>query len=165
MLKIYRIKRTSASVLVNSNGKDIRIEFNGGSARNNGHGSFITSDPTTQKAIEKDRRFGTFDTGSIYLYEAIGSDDDNKSETKAEAKAETKSETKSEAKAEAKAENVKQEPAKVIAEANTEESEKLQMKFPEAKKHLIEKGISPDELKNFAQVKSHAGKLGIELIK
>ena len=71
MLKIYRIKRTSASVLVNSNGKDIRIEFNGGSARNNGHGSFITSDPTTQKAIEKDRRFGTFDTGSIYLYEAI----------------------------------------------------------------------------------------------
>ena len=145
MLKIYRIKRTSASVLVNSNGKDIRIEFNGGSARNNGHGSFITSDPTTQKAIEKDRRFGTFDTGSIYLYEAIGSDDDNK--------------------AEAKAENVKQEPAKVITETNTEESEKIQMKFPEAKKHLIEKGISPDELKNFAQVKSQAGKLGIELIK
>ena len=145
MLKIYRIKRTSASVLVNSNGKDIRVEFNGGSARNNGHGSFITSDPTTQKAIEKDRRFGTFDTGSIYLYEAIGSDDDNK--------------------AEAKAENVKQEPAKVITEANTEESEKIQMKFPEAKKHLIEKGISPDELKNFAQVKSQAGKLGIELIK
>ena len=145
MLKIYRIKRTSASVLVNSNGKDIRIEFNGGSARNNGHGSFITSDPTTQKAIEKDRRFGTFDTGSIYLYEAIGSDDDNK--------------------AEAKAENVKQEPAKVITEVNTEESEKIQMKFPEAKKHLIEKGISPDELKNFAQVKSQAGKLGIELIK
>ena len=149
MLKIYRIKRTSASVLVNSNGKDIRIEFNGGSARNNGHGSFITSDPTTQKAIEKDRRFGTFDTGSIYLYEAIGSEDDDKSETKAEAKAE----------------NVKQEPAKVITEASTEESEKLQMKFPEAKKHLIEKGISPDELKNFAQVKSQAGKLGIELIK
>ena len=149
MLKIYRIKRTSASVLVNSKGKDIRVEFNGGSARNNGHGSFITSDPTTQKAIEKDRRFGTFDTGSIYLYEAIGSEDDNKSETKAEAKAE----------------NVKQEPAKVITEANTEESEKLQMKFPEAKKHLIEKGISPDELKNFAQVKSQAGKLGIELIK
>ena len=149
MLKIYRIKRTSASVLVNSNGKDIRIEFNGGSARNNGHGSFITSDPSTQKAIEKDRRFGTFDTGSIYLYEAIGSEDDDKSETKAEAKAE----------------NVKQEPAKVITEANTEESEKLQMKFPEAKKHLIEKGISPDELKNFAQVKSQAGKLGIELIK
>ena len=145
MLKIYRIKRTSASVLVNSNGKDIRIEFNGGSARNNGHGSFITSDPTTQKAIEKDRRFGTFDTGSIYLYEAIGSDDDNK--------------------AEAKAENVKQEPAKVITGANTEESEKLQMKFPEAKKHLIEKGISPDELKNFAQVKSQAGKLGIEIVK
>lgn len=145
MLKIYRIKRTSASVLVNSNGKDIRIEFNGGSARNNGHGSFITSDPTTQKAIEKDPRFGTFDTGSIYLYEAIGSEDDDKSETKAE--------------------NVKQEPAKVITEANTEESEKLQMKFPEAKKHLIEKGISPDELKNFAQVKSQAGKLGIELIK
>lgn len=149
MLKIYRIKRTSASVLVNSNGKDIRIEFNGGSARNNGHGSFITSDPTTQKAIEKDRRFGTFDTGSIYLYEAIGSEDDDKSETKAETKAE----------------NVKQEPAKVITEANTEESEKIQMKFPEAKKHLIEKGISPDELKNFAQVKSQAGKLGIELIK
>lgn len=149
MLKIYRIKRTSASVLVNSNGKDIRIEFNGGSARNNGHGSFITSDPTTQKAIEKDRRFGTFDTGSIYLYEAIGSEDDDKSE----------------AKAEAKAENAKQEPAKVITEANTEESEKLQMKFPEAKKHLIEKGVSPDELKNFAQVKSQAGKLGIELIK
>jgi hypothetical protein len=147
MLKIYRIKRTSASVLVNSNGKDIRIEFNGGSARNNGHGSFITSDPTTQKAIEKDRRFGTFDTGSIYLYEAIGSEDGNKAE------------------AEAKAENVKQEPAKVITKANTEESEKLQMKFPEAKKHLIEKGISPDELKNFAQVKSQAGKLGIELIK
>lgn len=147
MLKIYRIKRTSASVLVNSNGKDIRIEFNGGSARNNGHGSFITSDPTTQKAIEKDRRFGTFDTGSIYLYEAIGSDDGNKAE------------------AEAKADNVKQEPAKVITEVNTEESEKLQMKFPEAKKHLIEKGISPDELKNFAQVKSQAGKLGIELIK
>ena len=147
MLKIYRIKRTSASVLVNSNGKDIRIEFNGGSARNNGHGSFITSDPTTQKAIEKDRRFGTFDTGSIYLYEAIGSEDGNKAE------------------AEAKAENVKQEPAKVITETNTEESEKLQMKFPEAKKHLIEKGISPDELKNFAQVKSQAGKLGIELIK
>lgn len=145
MLKIYRIKRTSASVLVNSNGKDIRIEFNGGSARNNGHGSFITSDPTTQKAIEKDRRFGTFDTGSIYLYEAIGSEDDNK--------------------AEAKAENVKQEPTKVITEANTEESEKIQMKFPEAKKYLIEKGISPDELKNFAQVKSQAGKLGIELIK
>ena len=145
MLKIYRIKRTSASVLVNSNGKDIRIEFNGGSARNNGHGSFITSDPTTQKAIEKDRRFGTFDTGSIYLYEAIGSEDDDKSETKAE--------------------NVKQKPAKVITETNTEESEKLQMKFPEAKKHLIEKGISPDELKNFAQVKSQAGKLGIELIK
>ena len=145
MLKIYRIKITSASVLVNSNGKDIRIEFNGGSARNNGHGSFITSDPTTQKAIEKDRRFGTFDTGSIYLYEAIGSEDDDKSE--------------------AKAENVKQEPAKVITETNTEESEKLQMKFPEAKKHLIEKGISPDELKNFAQVKSQAGKLGIELIK
>ena len=141
MLKIYRIKRTSASVLVNSNGKDIRIEFNGGSARNNGHGSFITSDPTTQKAIEKDRRFGTFDTGSIYLYEAIGSEDDDKSE------------------------NVKKEPAKVITETNTEESEKLQMKFPEAKKHLIEKGISPDELKNFAQVKSQAGKLGIELIK
>ena len=151
MLKIYRIKRTSASVLVNSNGKDIRIEFNGGSARNNGHGSFITSDPTTQKAIEKDRRFGTFDTGSIYLYEAIGSEDDNKAEVKA--------------KNEAKAENVKQEPAKVITEANTEESEKLQMKFPEAKKYLIEKGISPDELKNFAQVKSQAGKLGIELIK
>ena len=149
MLKIYRIKRTSASVLVNSNGKDIRVEFNGGSARNNGHGSFITSDPSTQKAIEKDRRFGTFDTGSIYLYEAIGSEDDDKSETKTEAKAE----------------NVKQEPAKVITEANTEESEKLQMKFPEAKKHLIEKGISPDELKNFAQVKSQAGKLGIELIK
>ena len=149
MLKIYRIKRTSASVLVNSNGKDIRIEFNGGSARNNGHGSFITSDPTTQKAIEKDRRFGTFDTGSIYLYEAIGSEDDDKSVTKAEAKAE----------------NVKQEPAKVITETNTEESEKIQMKFPEAKKHLIEKGISPDELKNFAQVKSQAGKLGIELIK
>ena len=149
MLKIYRIKRTSASVLVNSNGKDIRIEFNGGSARNNGHGSFITSDPTTQKAIEKDRRFGTFDTGSIYLYESIGSEDDDKSETKAEAKAE----------------NVKQEPAKVITETNTEESEKIQMKFPEAKKHLIEKGISPDELKNFAQVKSQAGKLGIELIK
>lgn len=149
MLKIYRIKRTSASVLVNSNGKDIRIEFNGGSARNNGHGSFITSDPTTQKAIEKDRRFGTFDTGSIYLYEAIGSEDDDKAETNAEAKAE----------------NVKHEPAKVITEANTEESEKLQMKFPEAKKHLIEKGISPDELKNFAQVKSQAGKLGIELIK
>ena len=145
MLKIYRIKRTSASVLVNSNGKDIRIEFNGGSARNNGHGSFITSDPTTQKAIEKDRRFGTFDTGSIYLYEAIGSEDDDKSE--------------------AKAENVKHEPAKEITEANTEESEKIQMKFPEAKKHLIEKGISPDELKNFAQVKSQAGKLGIELIK
>ena len=145
MLKIYRIKRTSASVLVNSNGKDIRIEFNGGSARNNGHGSFITSDPTTQIAIEKDRRFGTFDTGSIYLYEAIGSEDDNK--------------------ADAKAENVKTEPAKVITEANTEESEKIQMKFPEAKKHLIEKGISPDELKNFAQVKSQAGKLGIELIK
>lgn len=136
-------------MLVNSNGKDIRIEFNGGSARNNGHGSFITSDPTTQKAIEKDRRFGTFDTGSIYLYEAIGSEDGNKAETKAEAKAE----------------NVKQEPAKEITEANTEESEKLQMKFPEAKKHLIEKGISPDELKNFAQVKSQAGKLGIELIK
>ena len=153
MLKIYRIKRTSASVLVNSNGKDIRIEFNGGSARNNGHGSFITSDPTTQKAIEKDRRFGTFDTGSIYLYEAIGSEDGNKAETKAETKAE------------AKAENAKQEPAKEITEANTEESEKLQMKFPEAKKHLIEKGISPDELKNFAQVKSQAGKLGIELIK
>lgn len=132
-------------MLVNSNGKDIRVEFNGGSARNNGHGSFITSDPTTQKAIEKDRRFGTFDTGSIYLYEAIVSEDDNK--------------------AEAKAENVKQEPAKVITEANTEESEKIQMKFPEAKKHLIEKGISPDELKNFAQVKSQAGKLGIELIK
>ena len=149
MLKIYRIKRTSASVLINSNGKDIRIEFNGGSARNNGHGSFITSDTTTQKAIEKDRRFGTFDTGSIYLYEAIGSEDDDKSETKAETKAE----------------NVKQEPAKEITEANTEESEKLQMKFPEAKKHLIEKGISPDELKNFAQVKSQAGKLGIELIK
>lgn len=145
MLKIYRIKRTSASVLVNSNGKDIRIEFNGGSARNNGHGSFITSDPTTQKAIEKDRRFGTFDTGSIYLYEAIGNEDDNK--------------------AEAKTENVKHEPAKVITETNTEESEKLQMKFPEAKKYLIEKGISPDELKNFAQVKSQAGKLGIELIK
>lgn len=145
MLKIYRIKRTSASVLVNSNGKDIRIEFNGGSARNNGHGSFITSDPTTQKAIEKDRRFGTFDTGSIYLYEAIGSEDDNKAEVKAE--------------------NVKQEPTKVITEANTEESEKIQMKFPEAKKYLIEKGISPDELKNFAQVKSQAGKLGIELIK
>lgn len=145
MLKIYRIKRTSASVLVNSNGKDIRIEFNGGSARNNGHGSFITSDPTTQKAIEKDRRFGTFDTGSIYLYEAIGSEDDDK--------------------AEAKAENVKQESVKVITKTNTEESEKLQMKFPEAKKHLIEKGISPDELKNFAQVKSQAGKLGIELIK
>ena len=151
MLKIYRIKRTSASVLVNSNGKDIRIEFNGGSARNNGHGSFITSDPTTQKAIEKDRRFGTFDTGSIYLYEAIGSEDDNKAEEKE--------------KAEEKAENVKQEPSKVITEANTEESEKIQMKFPEAKKHLIEKGISPDELKNFAQVKSKAGKLGIELIK
>ena len=82
-------------MLVNSNGKDIRVEFNGGSARNNGHGSFITSDPTTQKAIEKDRRFGTFDTGSIYLYEAIGSEDGNKAE------------------AEAKAENVKQEPAKV----------------------------------------------------
>ena len=145
MLKIYRIKRTSASVLVNSNGKDIRIEFNGGSARNNGHGSFITSDPTTQKAIEKDRRFGTFDTGSIYLYEAIGSEDDNK--------------------AEAKTENVKQKPAKVITGTNTEENEKIQMKFPEAKKHLIEKGISPDELKNFAQVKSQAGKLGIELIK
>ena len=155
MLKIYRIKRTSASVLVNSNGKDIRIEFNGGSARNNGHGSFITSDPTTQKAIEKDRRFGTFDTGSIYLYEAIGSEDDNKSEADAEAKA----------KAKAKSENIKHEPAKVIMETNTEESEKLQMKFPEAKKHLIEKGISPDELKNFAQVKSQAGKLGIELIK
>lgn len=136
---------TSASVLVNSNGKDIRVEFNGGSARNNGHGSFITSDPSTQKAIEKDRRFGTFDTGSIYLYEAIGSEDDDKSETKAD--------------------NVKQEPAKEITEVNTEESEKLQMKFPEAKKHLIEKGISPDELKNFAQVKSQAGKLGIELIK
>ena len=132
-------------MLVNSNGKDIRIEFNGGSARNNGHGSFITSDPSTQKAIEKDRRFGTFDTGSIYLYEAIGSEDDDKSETKAD--------------------NVKQEPAKEITEVNTEESEKLQMKFPEAKKHLIEKGISPDELKNFAQVKSQAGKLGIELIK
>lgn len=132
-------------MLVNSNGKDIRIEFNGGSARNNGHGSFITSDPTTQKAIEKDRRFGTFDTGSIYLYEAIGSEDDDK--------------------AEAKAENVKQESVKVITKTNTEESEKLQMKFPEAKKHLIEKGISPDELKNFAQVKSQAGKLGIELIK
>lgn len=145
MLKIYRIKMTSASVLVNSNGKDIRVEFNGGSARNNGHGSFITSDPSTQKAIEKDRRFGTFDTGSIYLYEAIGSEDDDKSETKAD--------------------NVKQEPAKEITEVNTEESEKLQMKFPEAKKHLIEKGISPDELKNFAQVKSQAGKLGIELIK
>lgn len=151
MLKIYRIKRTSASVLVNNNGKDIRIEFNGGSARNNGHGSFITSDPTTQKAIEKDRRFGTFDTGSIYLYEAIGSEDDNKAEVKAEN--------------EAKTENVKQEPTKVITEANTEENEKIQMKFPEAKKYLIEKGISPDELKNFAQVKSQAGKLGIELIK
>lgn len=53
----------------------------------------------------------------------------------------------------------------IIAEKKEPVTNSNQMTFVQAKQHLIEKGVSPDELKNFLQVKSQAAKIGIEIVK
>ena len=139
MLKIYRIKQISASILVYVQGKPERIEFRQGTFGTNYHGQFGTTDERIQRAIEKDAKFGTLHTGQIYLYETV---------VEPEAKPITKAEP----------EIIAEKPVSVLPTAG-------QMTFVQAKQHLIEKGVSPDELKNFLQVKSQAAKIGIEIVK
>lgn len=138
MLKIYRIKQISASILVYVQGKPERIEFRQGTFGTNYHGQFSTTDERIQRAIEKDAKFGTLHTGQIYLYETV---------VEPEAKPVTKAEPE------------------IIAEKKELVKNSNQMTFVQAKQHLIEKGVSPDELKNFLQVKSQAAKIGIEIVK
>lgn len=138
MLKIYRIKQISASILVYVQGKPVRVEFRQGTFGTDFHGQFSTSDEALQRAIEKDAKFGTLHSGMIYLYETYG-----ESETAPEVVVEPE----------------------IIPEPNKPEEGSKSMTFVQAKQYLIEKGISPDELKNFLQVKSQAGKLGIEIVK
>lgn len=139
MLKIYRIKQISASILVYVQGKPERIEFRQGTFGTNYHGQFSTPNEQLQQAIENDAKFGTLHTGQIYLYETVG-----EPEVKA----------------------VVQEAPEIIAEKPVSVLPTSgQMTFVQAKQHLIEKGVSPDELKNFLQVKSQAAKIGIEIVK
>ena len=68
MLKVYRITRSTASVIVYKGGVPTRIEFNGAVFHNNYHGQFVTDDADIQKAIEQDSRFGS----EIYLAKTYG---------------------------------------------------------------------------------------------
>jgi hypothetical protein len=138
MLKIYHIKQISASILLYVDGKQERIEFRQGTLASNYHGNFATKDPRIQRAIEKSTKFGTLHTGQIYLFETIKEPE--------------------------KKEDVKVVP-EVVPEKKQQVTESNQMNFVQAKKHLIEKGVSPNDLKNFFQVKSQASKVGIEIIK
>ena len=128
MIKIYKIKQTSSSMLFWVGDKPRRVEFNGGSRMNGGHGQFATEDEALQKAIESHHDFGSIQTSQIYL-------------------------------------DYTSEPEQVIEKVVEEVEEIIPSKidFATAKQLLIEKGISPDELKNFPQVKKQAKLHGIEL--
>ena len=101
-------------------------------------GIFSTSNADEQEMIEKDERFGPYLTHEIFLYQSI---------------------------AEAETEAVVQAEPEIIPEKKETVTNSNQMTFVQAKQHLIEKGVSPDELKNFLQVKSQAAKIGIEIVK
>lgn len=138
MFKIYKTHDTTASLLFkNKDGKNVRILFEGG-VYPKFEGIFSTADKDIQEMIEADERFGKYLTHQIFLFQSIG-----ESETAPEVVVEPE----------------------IIPEPNKPEEGSKSMTFVQAKQHLIEKGISPDELKNFLQVKSQAGKLGIEIVK
>lgn len=127
-------------MLVYSGEKAIRVEFTGGTTRNGGFGQFTTADESIQKAIESHFSFGNIRTHQIFLDGTFEEEQKPKLAAKAEP------------------EITAEKPKSVLPTAG-------QMTFVQAKQHLIEKGVSPDELKNFLQVKSQAAKLGIEIVK
>lgn len=138
MFKIYKTHNTTASLLFkDKDGKKKRIQFEGGMYPKF-EGIFSTSNADEQEMIEKDERFGPYLTHEIFLYQSI-----SEPEVKA----------------------VVQEAPEIIAEKKEPVTNSNQMTFVQAKQHLIEKGVSPDELKNFLQVKSQAAKIGIEIVK
>ena len=139
MFKIYKTHNTTASLLFkDKDGKKKRIQFEGGMYPKF-EGIFSTSNADEQEMIEKDERFGPYLTHEIFLYQSI---------SELEVKA------------------VVQEAPEIIAEKPVSALPTAgQMTFVQAKQHLIEKGVSPDELKNFLQVKSQAAKIGIEIVK
>lgn len=71
MLKIYRIKRPSASVLVYVSGRPTRVEFTGGCYQTSFHGQCTVENEQLQQAIEGDYRFGE----EIYLHMTYGTEE------------------------------------------------------------------------------------------
>lgn len=139
MFKIYKTHDTTASLLFKDNdGKNKRIQFEGGTYPKF-EGVYSTSDTEIQEMIERDARFGAYLTHQIFLYQSIGEPEKNEA-------------------IQVQPEITAEKPKSVLPTAG-------QMTFVQAKQHLIEKGVSPDELKNFLQVKSQAAKLGIEVVK
>lgn len=126
MIKVYRIKVMSASILVYANKKPLRVKFEGGVRSTGFHGQYSTSDETIQKAIEASPEFGNKLTHKIYLSDIIG-EDGNFCDTV----------------------TVKKEKPKAVQYHQVEEIKGFQA----VKQLLISKyGISADELKNFKQV-------------
>ena len=138
MFKIYKTHNTTASLLFkDKDGKKKRIQFEGGMYPKF-EGIFSTSDSDEQEMIEKDERFGPYLTHEIFLYQSIG---------------------------EPEVKEVVPVQPEIIPDKKEPATNSNQMTFVQAKQHLIEKGVSPDELKNFLQVKSQAAKIGIEIVK
>ena len=141
--KIYRIKQSSASIILFDNNKPVRVEFKGGSSRNNYHGQFATSDEKIQQLIESDKRFGDLQKGTIYLWENFADEP---------AVAGT-----------VQTEPIEQPEKEVNAPAQTSPNANTVWDFKTTKAFLLEKGVEPDKLKNFPQVKAAAKEYGIIL--
>jgi hypothetical protein len=132
--KTYKIKQMSRSMLIYVNESPRRVEFYGGSKWNGGCGQFTTADESLQKAIEMDHRFGNIATHEIYLDGIFGEET-----------------------------AVAPEAVQEVVETN-EAPAPTKSTFQEAKQLLIEKyGVTPDEVKNFPQVKKKIKELGLSI--
>lgn len=127
-------------MLVLKKGIATRIEFKGGSAANNYHGQYATSDEDIQKGIESHKDFGSILTHQIYLSDTIGANGQAVYGDQ-----------------ELQPVNTDVVVTEYLAtdkdkEDVVEESQKLGYK--EVKALLIEKhGVSPDQVKNVMQAK------------
>jgi len=129
----------SKSMLVLKKGIATRIEFKGGSAANNYHGQYATSDEDIQKGIESHKDFGSILTHQIYLSDTIGANGQAVYGDQVQT---------------VNTEVVVTEDLATDSNKEVVVEESIKLGYKEVKALLIEKhGVSPDQVKNVMQAK------------
>ena len=157
----------SKSMFIYPGGIATRIEFKGGTIGNGYHGQYSTSDEDMQKAVESHPDFGPIRTSRIYLSDTIGSE--GQAVWGEDAKIPIKIVKEKKVKViDLKPELPKDEDN--LDEGNLDEEVKKELPhiptgFKEVKEALITlHGVSPDEVKNFPQLKKKVKDLNLEYV-